>query len=187
MKSPYFFILTTLLALASPALSSLASGPPAKPAHSSPEPRQAGKASPPESVEVQTRKGGRVWEVYIKDGQHVQQGQTMFKIATQAPTAVHPGHQIDYDVAKQSYLKILALQKAGKTSANEVATAKFQMQMAAKLLGDAPHQVQFHYVDAPISGTLSNVSVQNQLQANTVLATITADPAPKPKLMVARD
>lgn len=133
-------------------------------------------------VNVPAGQSGRVWEVYVKNGQHVQQGQTMFKIATQVRTAGHPGHQIDYDVARQQYVKVLALHKANKASAAEVADAKFRLQTAGKVLNDSPQQLLFHYVDAPTSGTLSSVSATGQLQANSRVAVITADaPATKVK------
>jgi|GEM_PF-6403634 len=179
MKPTYKYFLATLLALASPAFISQAGAPPTRQA----APAKAPAKKPAAQVDVLARKGGRIWEVYVRNGQHVQQGQTMFKIATQVRTAVHPGHQIDYDVAKQNYIKALSAHQAHKASAEEVAAAKFQMQTAARLLNDAPHEVQFHYVDAPISGTLSNVSADNQPQSTSVLVTITADPAPKPSLV----
>jgi multidrug efflux pump subunit AcrA (membrane-fusion protein) len=140
-------------------------------------------AIPTKPVVVRTRTAGRVWEVYVKNGQHVEQGQTLLKMASDVQTPTHPGYQIDFDIAQLQYKKVLALHKAQKATPEEVAAAKAQVRMAKKMLNDGPQQLQFSFVSAPISGVLSGHSLVagDQLQSNALVVLITAEPARKPK------
>jgi biotin carboxyl carrier protein len=127
---------------------------------------------------VRAGRNGQVWEVFATNGQHVTQGQTLLKMTHVVRTPSHPGYQIDYEIAKKNYEKAVAQVKPRKATSQELGDARLQMAMAKRMLNDGPQQLTFSFVSAPISGTVSQrtVSAGDQLQANSLIAVITADP-----------
>lgn len=112
---------------------------------------------------------GRVHEVYIQDGQRVQQGQLLLKLLERLPSVQQ--QQLQARLQRQQRA-LEELQRQPTTAAAEVATVRQQLADTRTRLAQCVPMLSFVYVTAPADGIIRQptAALGDQLTAHSRVA-----------------
>ena len=114
---------------------------------------------PAASVMVGLPAAERITDVAVAEGQHVDAGQILFRLDTRAADA-QAAQAKAMTAAAQAAVDALAKAPAESVPAWAMAAAKWERDSAQALLARAQAEQQWRIVTAPISGTVTNLTVR---------------------------
>lgn len=122
-------------------------------------------------VDVYSRIGGLVVDVYVEEGDRVAKNQKLIQIEKDEYELAEQKARIDYETKKATFERLKTLQKENLLSEEEFETAQFGMQQAEIAWKQTALNLEYTMVRAPISGVIGDRQVRlgDRIQPTTKL------------------
>lgn len=114
-----------------------------------------GTAEPVESVEVSTEFPGDVLEAHVREGDTVERGDRLFRIDTESDEAGQQVLETQVEAAERELERMKRLRKEGLATAQQVDTARTELEQARDNLRQSRVNIGRHNVKAPIDGRVA--------------------------------
>lgn len=111
-------------------------------------------------IELRAQERGYLQNIYVDEGQHVREGQLLFKIMPRLYEAELQKAQAETRVAEIEYKTTKALADSNVVSPNELAMAKAKLDKAKAAVSLAQVHLQFTEIRAPFDGIIDRFQVR---------------------------
>lgn len=111
-------------------------------------------------IEVRALEKGYLQDIFVDEGQLVQEGQLMFKIMPNVYEAEYERAKAEANVARIEYQNTKSLAERNIVSANELATAEARLQKAEAEMNLAKTHLDFTEIRAPFTGIMDHLEVR---------------------------
>ncbi len=111
-------------------------------------------------IELRAQERGYLQKIYVDEGQHVKQGQLMFKIMPMLYEAEQQKAKAEANFAEIEYMNTKALADSNIVSKNELAMAKAKLAKANAELSLANVHLGFTEIRAPFNGIMDHFQVR---------------------------
>jgi membrane fusion protein, multidrug efflux system len=111
-------------------------------------------------IELRALEKGYLQKIYVDEGQHIKQGQLMFKIMPMLYEAEQQKAQAEANFAEVEYKNTKSLADSNIVSKNELALAKAKLDKAKAELSLATVHLSFTDVKAPFNGIMDHFQVR---------------------------
>ncbi len=111
-------------------------------------------------IEFRSFEKGYLQNIYVNEGQHVNEGQKMFQLMPKLLEAEFDQANAEYTLAKIEYNNTRSLNKHHVVSANELALAKARLEKAEAVKNLAKTHLDFSTIKAPFDGIMDRFHVR---------------------------